>query len=74
MVTLLICKALEFFFFFLPYINKISNLSTKERKAKFNKLSNDLNTKLIKGNRNFACYVKNYINNGENLIEVLKIY
>ena len=33
----------------------MSNLSTKERKAKFNKLSNDLNTKLIKANRNFTC-------------------
>ena len=32
----------------------MSNLSTKERKAKFSKLSNDLNIKLIKGNRNLC--------------------
>ena len=45
----------------------MSSLSTKETKAKFNKLSIDLNIKLIKGNRNFILYMKNYINNGENL-------
>ena len=45
----------------------MSNLSTKERKAKFNKLSNDLNIKLIKGNKNFILYAKDCINNGENL-------
>ena len=38
-------------------------LSTKETKAKFNKLSNDLNVKLIKGIGNFIIYMKNYINN-----------
>ena len=42
-------------------------LSTKKTKANFNKFSNDLNIKLIKGNRNFILYMKNYINNGENL-------
>ena len=31
----------------------MSNLSIKERKVKFNKLSNDLNIKLIKEDRNF---------------------
>lgn len=45
----------------------MSNQSTKETKAKFNKLSNDLDMKLIKGNRNFILYMKSYINNGENL-------
>ena len=45
----------------------MSNLSTKERKAKFNKLSNDLNIKLIKGNRNFMLYMTKIINSGENL-------
>ena len=44
----------------------MSILSTKS-KSKFNKLSNDLNIKLIKRNRNFILYIKNYINNGENL-------
>ena len=43
------------------------SLLKKETKAKLNKLSNDLNIKLIKGNRNFILYMKNYINNGENL-------
>ena len=38
-------------------------LSTKETKAKFNKLSNDLNVKLIKGIGDFIIYMKNYINN-----------
>ena len=49
----------------------MSSLSVKERKAKFNKLSNILNIKLIKGNIKFIVYMKNYIknciNNGENL-------
>ena len=45
----------------------MSNLSTKERKAKFSKLSNDLNIKLIKGNRNFMLYLTKIINSGENL-------
>ena len=34
---------------------------------KFNKLSNNLNIKLIKGTRNSILYIKDYINNGENL-------
>ena len=42
-------------------------LSTKERKCKFNKLFNDLNIKLIKGNRSLIVYIKQHINNGENL-------
>lgn len=42
-------------------------LSTKERKCKFNKLFNDLNIKLIKGNRSLIVYIKQYINNAENL-------
>ena len=38
----------------------MSNQTTKERKVKLNKLSNDRNIKLISGNRSF-------ISNGENL-------
>ena len=34
---------------------------------KFNKLSNDLNIKLLKGTRNSIFYMKDYIDNGENL-------
>ena len=40
----------------------MSNLSAEERKMKFKKLSDDLNIKLIKENRNFILYVKDYIN------------
>ena len=43
------------------------SLSTKERKAKFNKLSNNLNIKLIIENKNFILCTKDYINNGKNL-------
>lgn len=42
-------------------------LSTKERKCKFDKLFNDLNIKLIKGNGSLIVYIKQHINNGENL-------
>ena len=45
----------------------MSNLSIKERKVKFNKLSNDLNIKLIKEDRNFILNIKNCINNGKAL-------
>lgn len=45
----------------------MSNLSAEERKMKFKKLSGDLNIKLIKENRNFILYVKDYISNGKNL-------
>ena len=45
----------------------MSNLSIKERKMRFNKLSSNLNIKLIKGNRTFILYMKNYVNNGQNL-------
>ena len=38
----------------------MSSLSTKETKAKFNKLSNDLNIKLITSNRKFNRYMKSY--------------
>ena len=34
---------------------------------KFNKLSSDLNIKLLKGNKNFILYWKYYINKGKNL-------
>ena len=43
------------------------SLSTKERKAKFIKLSNNLNIKLIIGNKNFILCMKDYINNGKSL-------
>lgn len=42
-------------------------LSTKERKYKFDKLFNDLNIKLIKGNGSLIVYIKQHNNNGENL-------
>ena len=47
----------------------MSSLSIKKRKGKYNKLSNDVNIKLIKGNRNVIIYTNNYINNGKNLNE-----
>ena len=34
---------------------------------KFNKLSNDLNIKLIEGTNSTISYIKDYINNGENI-------
>ena len=61
------CYKFFFAFFYCTRKIKMSNLSTKERKAKFNKLSNDLNIKLIKGNRNFMLYMTKIINSGENL-------
>ena len=39
----------------------------KEGKMKFNKLSNNLNIKLTKGTESSILYMKDYINNGENL-------
>ena len=45
----------------------MSSLTEKKRKKKINKLPNDLNIKLIKGTKNFILYMKDYINNGENL-------
>lgn len=47
-----------------PIIKKISNLLIKEWKMQFNKLSNDLNIKLIKGIKNSILYLKGHINNG----------
>ena len=43
------------------------SLAIKERKMKFNKLSNNLINKLIKGPRNSIPYMEDYVNNGENL-------
>ena len=51
----------------------MSNRSTTKRKAKFSKLSDDLNIKLVNGNRNFIIYRKNDINNGKVLIKSLLI-
>ena len=48
-------------------IKQKTNPTIKEREMKFNILSNDLNIKLIKGTRNSIFYMKEYINNGENL-------
>ena len=45
----------------------MSSLSTKETKAKFIKLSNDLKIKLIKSNKKIIRYAKSRINNEENL-------
>ena len=50
--------------FSAPHIRKMSSLSIKERKMKFNELSNDLNIKLIKGIKNSILYLKGHINNG----------
>ena len=44
----------------------MSSLTKKERKFKFNKLSNDLNIKLIKRTKHSFLYMKDYINNGGN--------
>ena len=46
-------------------MSNLSNFSLKERKEKFNKVSNYLNIRLIRGNRNIIFYMKNYINNGK---------
>ena len=53
-----------FAYFFIIYKKEMSSLSIKKRKGKYNKLSNDVNIKLIKGNRNVIIYTNNYINNG----------
>ena len=45
----------------------MSNLSIKERKSKFHKLSNSLNIKLIKGDKKDIQYMLDYINKGKNL-------
>ena len=52
-----------------PIIKKMSNLLIKEWKMKFNKLSNDLNIKLIKGTKRSILCMKDHINNGKNLRE-----
>ena len=61
------CYKFFFAFFYCTRKIKMSNLSTKERKAKFSKLSNVLNIKLIKGNKNFMLYMTKIINSAENL-------
>ena len=43
----------------------MSNLAIKERKRKFNKLSNNLNLKLIKGYKKDIQYMVDYINEGK---------
>ena len=45
----------------------MSNLTIKEGKTKFNKLSNSLNIKLIKGYKKNIQYMIDYINTGKNL-------
>ena len=40
---------------------KMSNLTIKERKSKFNKLSNSLNIKIIKGDQKSIQYMVDYI-------------
>lgn len=45
----------------------MSSPTIKERKLKLNKISNDLNNKLIKWIGNATFYMKDYIDNGENL-------
>ena len=43
----------------------MSNLTIKERKSKFNKISNSLNIKLIKGCKEDIQYMVDYINKGK---------
>ena len=57
----------RFTLFLFTIYKKMSNLSIKERNIKFNRLSNDLNIKLIKGTKNSILYMKDRVNNGENL-------
>ena len=57
----------KIFFFSFYKKEEMSSLSTKETKAKFNKLSNDLNIKLVTGSRNFIFYINSYIYKRENL-------
>ena len=45
----------------------MSSLTIRERKSKFNKLSNSLNIKLIKGDEKDIQYMIDYINKGKNL-------
>ena len=51
----------------------MSNLSIKEKKMKFNKLSNDLNIKLIKGTKNSILYMKDHITMEKVLEKILLI-
>ena len=46
----------------------MSNLAIKERKRKFNKNSNNLNLKLIKGYKKDIQYMVDYINKGKSLM------
>ena len=39
----------------------------KERRSKFNKVSNSLNIKLIKGDKKDIQYMVDYVNQGKNL-------
>ena len=45
----------------------MSSLAIKERKSKFNKLSNSLNIELIKGYKKNIQYMVDYINKGKKL-------
>ena len=47
----------------------MSNPAKKEREMKFNKLYKDLNIKLIKRTRYSLPCMKEYMNNGENLLK-----
>ena len=48
----------------------MSSPTRKERKMKFNKLSNNLNVKFMQGTRNSILYMKDYINNKKKSIEI----
>ena len=48
----------------------MSSLTVKERKSKFNKLSNKLNIRLIKGYRKDTKYMVDYIDKGEKLTKI----
>ena len=49
----------------------MSNLTIKEKKSEFNKLSESLNIKLIKGYKKDIQHMVDYINKGKNLIAKL---
>ena len=45
----------------------MSNSAIKKIKIKANKLPNDFNIKLIKGNKKYIRYITDFINNGKNI-------
>ena len=48
-------------------MSSLTQISKIEREMKFNRLPNYLNIKLIEGTNDTIFYMKDYINNGENV-------